>query len=62
MMTFPELLSNSERTSGPLTLHFQQNSIRLTTVDHTEAGQANVAKIYCTFVSSMVPCTVLYCM
>ena len=45
MITFPELLSNSERTSGPLTCRLQQNGIRLPTVDHTEGGQANVAKI-----------------
>ena len=45
MITFPELLSNSERTSGPLTCCLQQNGIRLPTVDHTEGGQANVAKI-----------------
>ena len=44
-MTFPELLSGSERTSGPLTRCFQQNGIGLPTVDHTEGGQANVVKI-----------------
>ena len=37
--------SNDQRTSGPLTRRLQQNGIRLPTVDHTEGGQANVAKI-----------------
>ena len=44
-MTFPGLLSNSERTLGPLMRRLQQNGIRLLTVDHTEGRQANVAKI-----------------
>ena len=44
MMTFPELLSNSEQTLGPLTLRLQQNCIRLPTVDRTKKGQVNVAK------------------
>ena len=61
MMTFPELLSNSERTLGPLTCHLQQNGIRVPTVDHTEGGQANVAKILqlCQRHSSMY-CTILH--
>ena len=61
MMTFPELLSSSERTSGPVTLRFQQNGIRLLTVDHTKGGQANVVKILqlCQRHGSMY-CTILH--
>ena len=45
MMTFPELLSNSEWTSGPLTRRLQQNGIRLLTIPKEDRRTAKILQL-----------------